>query len=120
MEYSKHLPERPFRAILNGTKKVEGRVPSSENDDYQQMKPGEKIIFENQDTGEKLEASIMFVHRYPSFRVMLESEGAKYVLSSEPKTVEHGIESYNSIPNYKENIVKFGVYAIGVVPIITR
>jgi len=42
---------------------------------------------------------------------MLETEGVENVLSSEPKTVEHGIESYNSLYDYKENIEKHGMFA---------
>jgi len=41
----------------------------------------------------------------------------KNVLSSQPKTVKHGIESYNSFPGYKENVFKFGIFAIGIEPI---
>lgn len=45
---------------------------------------------------------------------MLEAEGVRNVLSSEPKTIEHGIESYNSFQGYKEGIRKNGIYAIGI------
>jgi ASC-1-like (ASCH) protein len=45
---------------------------------------------------------------------MLEQEGVENLLSGEPKTIEHGIESYNSLTEYKEGIIKNGIYAIGV------
>jgi ASC-1-like (ASCH) protein len=45
---------------------------------------------------------------------MLMAEGVENVLSSEPKTLEHGIESYNSFTGYKERISKYGIYAIGL------
>lgn len=56
---------------------------------------------------------------YPDFRSMLESEGPENVLSSRGN-VDQGVESYNSIPNYRENVVKYGVYAIGVKPVINQ
>jgi len=50
---------------------------------------------------------------------MLESEGAENVLSSRGN-IDQGVESYNSIPNYQENVVIYGVYAIGVNPITDK
>jgi ASC-1-like (ASCH) protein len=117
VKFTLNLPQRPFNAIKTGTKKVEGRVPKSINDKYQKMKINDTLVITNENTGEKMKVAITFVHHYPSFRAMFESEGVENVLSGEPKTVEHGIESYNSFFGYKENVVKFGVYAIGVVPI---
>ena len=35
MKYLLHLPERPFRAIENRTKKVEGRSPPTKNSKYE-------------------------------------------------------------------------------------
>lgn len=109
-----HLPERPFRAIQKGTKKVEGRSPDSKENKYEEMKPGDMLIFEHEETGEKLKTEILFIHHYSDIKSMLIAEGVKNVLSSEPKTIEHGIESYNSFTGYKDRILKFGIYAIGV------
>lgn len=44
---------------------------------------------------------------------MLQTEGPENVLLYFPKTVEHGVESYNSFDGYKENVMKYGIYAIG-------
>jgi len=112
-----HLPERPFRAIQKGIKKVEGRSPDSKDNKYEKMKPGDLLFFEHEETGEELKTKILFVHHYSDVKSMLKAEGVENVLSSEPKTIEHGIESYNSLTNYKERISKFGIYAIGVEPI---
>jgi len=81
------------------------------------MKSGDLLIFKHEETGEELTTKILFVHHYPDTKSMLIAEKVENVLSSEPKTVEHGIESYNSIPNYKERISEFGIYAIGIIPI---
>jgi ASC-1-like (ASCH) protein len=111
------LPERPFRAIQKGVKKIEGRSPDSKDNKYEKMKTGDTLIFEHEETGEKLKTKILFVHHYPDVKNMLLSEGVENVLSSEPKTIEHGIESYDSLTDYKERIPKFGIYAIGVKPV---
>jgi ASC-1-like (ASCH) protein len=115
--FTLHLPERPFRAIKKGLKKIEGRSPDSKDNKYEKMKPGDILIFEHEETGEKLETKILFVHHYPDVKAMLLAEGIENVLSSEPKTIEYGVASYNSISDYKERILRFGIYAIGVKPI---
>lgn len=121
MQYFSHLPERPFRAIINGIKKVEGRVPKTEQDniEFQSMKPGDFLTFEHHETREILRTEILFVHHYPDFRSMLESEGPENVLSSRGN-IEQGIASFNSLSNYRENVIVYGVYAIGVKPIIAQ
>ena len=114
--FTLHLPERSFRAIQKGTKKIEGRSPDSKDNKYEKMKSGDVLVFEHEETGEKLKTKILFVHHYSNVKQMLLTEGIENVLSSEPKTIEHGVESYNSLTNYKERIIKFGIYAIGIKP----
>lgn len=99
--------------MLNGTKKVEGRAGSKDGK-YMKMKPNDLLTFIHEDTGEELKTKILFVHHYPDTKSMLINEGIENVLSNEPKTIERGVESYNSISDYKERIPKFGIYAIGV------
>lgn len=117
MKITLGLPNRPFTAIKNGTKKVEGRVTTSETDKYKDLKTGDIITFTNEDSGEIMDVNIKFVHRYKDTRSMLEAEGVENVMSGEPKTIEHGIEAYNSFEGYKVGIIKNGIYAIGVEPI---
>lgn len=119
MIFTLNLPTRPFSAIKCGTKKIEGRVPKTPNDKYQKMKQGDLINITNEDTNEVITVEITFVHRYPDTRSMLEFEGVENVLSS-GGTIEEGIKSYNSFSGYKNNLPKFGMYAIGVRPILGR
>lgn len=117
MEYELELNARPFRAIVAGTKKVEGRAQKKKADDrYERMVGGDVIHFTNNETGERVSCEVLFVRKYPNVRIMLESEGTKNVLSSE-LDVEGGIKSYNSLEGYEGRIKKFGIYAIGVKPI---
>lgn len=115
MEYTFETIDRPFRAILAGTKKVEGRTKTdTDKTPYDEMKPGDTITIINNSSGENIKVIINFIHHYSDVKKMLETEGPENVLSSEPKTVEHGSESYGSINGYKEGIRKNGIYAIGV------
>lgn len=115
MQYSLNLPNHLFDAIKRGTKKVEGRVPKEIPNKYQKMKRGDIVLITNEDTGEKMKVSVIFVHHYPNTRSMLETEGVKNVFPKH-ETIEQGIESYNTFTGYKENLPKYGIYAIGVEP----
>ena len=64
MHYLLHLPERPFRSIKKGTKKAEGRVFRNTTP-YHEMKSGDTITFVNEDTEEKMDVDVFFVHHYP-------------------------------------------------------
>lgn len=113
------MPERPFNAIKNGTKEVEGRVPKSDEENiYKEMKPGDVIEFSliGTNSKEKLLTEIVYISHYTSFREMLETETPQRVLSS-GGAIEEGVESYNSLNGYKDNVKRFGVYAIAIEPI---
>lgn len=115
MEYTFDTNDRPFKAILAGTKKVEGRTPTnSDKTPYDKLKPEDILTIINNSSGETLKVKIKFIHHYPDAKTMLEIEGPENVLSTELKTVEYGIEIYNSLKGYKEGIKKNGIYAIGL------
>ena len=118
MKYVLDLNDRPFNAIKAGIKKIEGRTPTSwDKNPYDKFQKGDTIHFINNVTNEEMDVDVIFVHHYSDTRSMLEAEGAENVLSGEPKTIEHGIESYNSFQGYKEGIIQNGIYAIGVKPL---
>lgn len=115
MKYTFDTNDRPFKAILAGTKSVEGRTPIDiDKTPYDQMKTGDEIIIINNMSNETLKVRVKFVHHYSDVKQMLEAEGPENVLSVETKTVENGIKLYNSLPYYKEGINKNGIYAIGL------
>lgn len=118
MRYNLDLNDRPFRAIKAGTKKVEGRTLTSwDKTPYDKLQKGDVIHFINNATSEEMDVDVLFVHHYPDTKRMLKAEGVENVLSSGPKTIEHGIEDYNSFQGYKEGIKKNGIYAIGIKPL---
>lgn len=115
MHYILYLNDRPFKAIKIETKKIEGRVLTPwDKTPYDKLQKGDIIHFTNNVTNEEMDVNILFVHHYSDTKTMLETEGVENVLSDEPKTVEHGIESYNSFKGYKDGIKKNGIYAIGI------
>jgi ASC-1-like (ASCH) protein len=118
MNYTLNLNDRPFKAIKAGTKKIEGRTPTSwDKTPYDKLQKGDTIHFTNNVTGEEMDVEMLFVHHYSNTKSMLETEGVENVISGKPKTVEHGVKSYNSFEEYEESIKKNGIYAIGIKPI---
>lgn len=113
MEYRLNLPNRPFNAIKDGSKKVEGRILEDVSQDNLIIQPGDRVIFTNEDNAETMEAAVIFVHHFPNVRSMLEAEGVNNVLSS-GGDVEDGIKSYHSFSGYPESIKRNGIYAIGL------
>ena len=115
MKYILDLNDRPFKAIKSGTKKVEGRTPTSwDKTPYDKLQKGDIIHFTNNFNNEEMDVDVLFVHHYPDTKRMLEAEGVENVLSSEQKTIEAGVESYNSFEGYKDGIKKNGIYVIGI------
>lgn len=110
------LPSRPFYAIKNGTKKAEGRVTTEPDEKYHIMKPGETILFTNEDNGEEMLTRINYVNHYEDPREMLIAEGIENMLSS-GSDLEQGVKIYNSFENYEKNIPIHGIYAIGITAI---
>lgn len=94
MNYILDLNDRPFKAIEAGTKKIEGRTPTSwDKTPYDKLQKGDTIHFINNVTNEEMDVKVLFVHHYPNAKSMLEAEGIENVISGQPKTIEHGIGS---------------------------
>jgi ASC-1-like (ASCH) protein len=115
MEYSLDLNPRPFEAIKNGTKKIEGRVPTEHNKNvpFNKIEKGDTIVITNNLNNEKMKVRVLGVKHYSTFKEMLESEGTDRVLSSKG-TIDEGIKSYESLTGYNEGVKKHGVYAIEI------
>lgn len=117
MIFTLKINDRPFNAIKLGTKKIEGRVSTSHDDiPYSKVCIDDIIILVNRNTGEKLTTKVLWVNHYLSFRTMLEVEGPENILSSSGD-LEKGIKSFEAFSEYKENVKKWGVYALRIDPI---
>ncbi len=75
MEYSLNLNSRPFEAIKNGTKKIEGRVPTGhdKNVPFSKIKKGDTIIFNNNFNKDIIKVRVLGIRHYSTFKEMLES-----------------------------------------------
>lgn len=111
--FSLNLRERPFRAIVQGTKKVEIRANKYifEENSVNLMRAGDRIIFTHEVSLEKVGCVIERISLYKTVRDLLVAEGTEQTLSS-TNDIEEGILSIESLPNYKELIEKNGVFAI--------
>ncbi len=115
MNYNLNLNDRPFKAIKAGTKKIETRVPTSwDTTPFDKLELGDTLTFTNNTNGDILIVDVLRTTNYSNIRIMLETEGTRNTLSS-GLGIEEATERYNTIfPEYKENIPKYGIYAIEV------
>ncbi|MCP3659859.1 MAG: hypothetical protein GY830_05895 [Bacteroidetes bacterium] len=101
--------------IRQGIKHAEGRVFSTK---YQKLKIGDTILF--YDKLEGIICEIIFLHKYKTFKEMLEIEDPEKMLPQLSnlkidfnEKIKKGIQIYNNFPNsYK--VKKFGCVAIGL------
>lgn len=108
-----NLRERPFEAIKKGTKKIEIRANKKKKSGnaVNLIKTGDIIVFQKENSDEKIQCSVERITLYRNVRELLLAEGTEHTLSS-TKNIEEGIKSVESIDNYKAIIAKNGVFAI--------
>lgn len=111
-EYYLRLNNRPFKAIQNGTKRIEIRANKYKNIS-ESFKPGDFIVFTNNETKQTMRCKVTRVNLYPTVRNLLEIEGLSHTLSS-GLGLEEGIKSIESIGDYKNIINNHGVLAITI------
>ncbi len=113
--FSKNLNPRAFDAIKAGTKRIEIRANknSTGKTSFNNIKEGDFIIFQKKGFDEKLKCLVKRKTLYKSVKELLEKEGTKYTLSS-TNDIEKGIQSIESIGDYKRLIAKNGVFAVEI------
>ena len=114
MEYKFDINDRAFKAIKNGTKRVEIRATKLNNNsfDYSILKMNDTIIFSSS-CNEIIKCLITEINWYKTIEELLTLEGTRYTLSS-TNDFKEGVKSINSFDGYKEAIKKNGVYAIHI------
>ena len=105
-----HVNDRPFRAIRDGTKKVEVRANRIQTI-ITSIKSGDVILFKNIISQESFPSIVSRITLYRTVRQLLETEGTEKTLSSKG-TLEEGIKSIESISDYESVIRERGVFAI--------
>ena len=114
MKYNFDINNRAFKAIKNGTKRVEIRTTKLGDNhfDYSVLKNGDIIKFTSYD-GDIINCIVGDVNHYDSIEELLTLEGTRYTLSS-TNDFKAGVKSINSINGYEEAIKVNGVYAIHI------
>lgn len=105
------LNNRAFKAIKDGTKKIELR---SSNDDvnYNDFMINDKIIFKN-DNNEEIMCEIVLNNHYDTLEELLMLEGTRYTTSS-TNDYNEAIVNVLKLNGYKERIAKNGINAIHI------
>ena len=113
MMYSLKLNDRASKAIKENRKRVEIRC-KKDNDgfSYDDLNNGDVIKFSSESYG-NFYTLVKEVNHYNSIEELLTLEGTKYTTSS-TDDFDEAVKSINSLNMYKENIPKYGVYAIHI------
>lgn len=108
------LNNRPFQAMKKYDKKVEYRTNTPNSSfNFKNIKLDDQIEFINETNGESIFAEISRISHYSTTRELFENEGLENS-SSKPNTIDQAITSLESHTGYKEGIMQFGIWAIGV------
>lgn len=111
-------PNDVFDMVKSGSKTIETRPRNKESSrDYSRIKPGDTLIMQSNDTGERIEKTVTFVHLYDSIEGLAENEPVKKVLPGVSSSNEL-IEVFQELKKrwgrrYGEKLEKFGIVAIG-------
>lgn len=97
-----------WNLILNGQKKVEGRLFKNH---HAIVKVGDDCEIKNSKTKKVLYAKVNNVTFYASFESMLVHEGIKNMLPG-IHNLKDAVDLYHKIPNYKNEEKEYGVVAI--------
>lgn len=117
MDWHLELNDMPFDAIKSGKKNRETRTKVSHNmTPYEEMKPGDRIIFTRKTDKEKMICEILGVRHYPDVASMFDAEGQDNCMSYDAPRDE-AIASYNQLRGYTDGIKEYGIWAIEVKPL---
>ena len=103
---SKHLAEIWFDHVRHGRKTCEGRLDKGF---WGECDYGDVITFHN-DSNEQCQVRVKGVHRYATFRDMLEHETLEKTLPG-IKNLDQGVDVYHEFYS-KEQEARYGVIAI--------
>ena len=111
-QYTLEVNNRAFRAIKSGLKSVEYRTNSvSSKINFNNLKEGDKIKFFSELGNDEILVEVIRVTHYNTSKELFKSEGLNNS-SSKPRTIEDAVKRLETFTDYKENIKKFGVFAI--------
>lgn len=111
-------PDDIFDLIVSGKKTIEtrSRNPNDGENDYSNVKPGDSLYITSNDTGRKIEKTVISNHLYSSVEEMVKNEDIEKVLpgigSKENylKKIELAKEKFGE--KYKFELEHYGIVAI--------
>lgn len=106
--YQMNLKPSPFQTIKNGQKVVEMRLNKNGRE---KIKPGDFIVFNNEQNEEKIKVTVTSVSKFSSFEELYKNFDKKDL-----GYLPDQIADPNDMLIYykKEDIIRFGVLAIGI------
>lgn len=113
--FESRLQDPHFTNIKNGTKKIEGRPNRGK---FSKMKKGDIVLWKNsKDETKIIKTQITNIHKYDTFKQMLEFEGLKNTLPN-VKNMKEGVNVYLKPSGFYDKLVqKDGIIAIEIVVI---
>jgi len=114
LKMTNSLSQPYIECIANGSKKVEGRVYSNS---YKKLYINQIICLHHEPSKKWVTCKITYLHIYPNFKKMLESEGLKNMLPF-ANTIKEGIQIYMNFPK-SERVHIMGAIAIGLKPLVS-
>lgn len=111
-------PNDIFDAVKSGKKMIETRPRNKKSKrDYSSIKPGDTLVMQSNETRERIEKKVVFVHLYVSIKELAENELVEKIFP--------GVQTPNELVlifedfkkkwgrRYAEKLDKYGVVAIG-------
>lgn len=115
---SYNTPNDIFEAVKSGEKTIETRPRNKEsNRDYSRIKPGDTLVMQSNETGERVERTVIFLHKYDSVKQLAENEPVENIFPG-IKFPDELIEIFEILrekwgKRYAEKLDKYGIVAIG-------
>ena len=111
-------PNDIFEAVKSGKKTIETRPRNKKSScDYSNIKVGDTLVMQSNDTGERIEKTVMFLHIYNSVEDLAKNEPVEKILPG-TKSPKELIEIFETLKKkwgkrYKEKVEKYGIVAVG-------
>ncbi len=109
IKYKYHLREPGFSDIINGSKKIEGRLNKNT---FSQIKSNDQILFTNREhlNPRSIIVNVVKVVNYDSFTTMINAEKLDLIRPN-AKSIDDALKIYRKYYSF-DNEKKYGVLAI--------
>ena len=115
---SKETPDDIFNLIVSGQKTIEtrSRNPTEGENDYSNIKVGDKLLIKSLDSGRELSKEVVSIHIYDTVSEMIQNEDVEKILPG-VGSKDKMIENFEVVKNkwgekYKFELEHYGIVAI--------